>query len=224
MPQASWRVTRGDEVLAEHDAERMYRSASMIKTFLLAMVLDEGGADAKDVEVSERAEGDGVLKLLDLPVQRPMKELLSLMIAISDNTATRAVLHAVGGAGNVNAWLARNGYATRWHGAPPWGLGATSAAEHERVVREMPPLGLEMLRRQQDRRALARDLDEAVPFAHKTGTIDRVRHDGGVVLGPAPLYVHAFTDGGPTREWVDHPACVAMGRAMKETLAWLASR
>ena len=225
MPGASWLVTRGDAVLAAREPERMFRSASMIKTFLLAMALDRGTLD-EEVEVAERAEGDGVLKLLDLPVRRPLKELLSLMIAISDNTATRAVLRAVGGAGEVNAWLEGHAFESRWHGAPPWGLGATSAAEHERVVREMPPLGVGMLLEQQDRRALARTLDEQERFAHKTGTIDHARHDGGVLLrdGEPPLYVHAFTDGGPTREWVDHPACVGMGIAMERTLEWLASR
>jgi beta-lactamase class A len=211
-------------VIAERDSERMYASASMIKTFLLAAVLDDGGPLDEEVEVTERAEGDGVLKLLDLPVCRPRKELLALMIAISDNTATRAVLTDFGGAAKLNAWLEERGFESRWHGRPPWGLGQTSAAEHERIVREMPALGIEMLLQQQDRRALARTLDEAVPFAHKTGTIEQVRHDGGVVCGDTPLYVHAFTDGGPTKEWVDHPACVGMGIAMEETLQWLTSR
>jgi len=221
VPQASWLVTRGEEVLAANEPERMYQSASMIKTFLLAAVLDEGGDLRAEVEVRERADGDGVLKLLDLPVRRPMKELLSLMIAVSDNTATRAVLHGYGGAERLNGWLEREGYASRWHGGPPWGMGATSAAEHERVVRALPPAGVEILLQQQDRRSLARTLDEDVPFAHKTGTIDRVRHDGGVLLGEAPLFVHAFTDGGPVKEWVDHPACVAMGAAMARTLEHL---
>jgi beta-lactamase class A len=234
VPHASWLVTRGDEVLAEHDAERMFSSASMIKTFLLAAALERGDL-SDEVPVEERVEGDGVLKLIDLPVRRPMKELLSLMIAISDNTATRAVVRALGGAEEVNAWLAAEGFASRVLGgeAPGLpsrpGLGTTSAAEHERVVRrilERHELGLRMLLEQQDRRALARLLDEESRFAHKTGTIDAVRHDGGVLLrdGEQPLFVHAFTDGGPLPEWVDHPACVGMGIAMEGTLEWLASR
>jgi beta-lactamase class A len=214
VPTASWLVTRGDEVLAAHEPERMFSSASMIKTFLLAAALDERDL-AEEVVVSERVDGDGVLKLLDLPVRRPLKELLSLAIAISDNTATRAVLGAMGGPAEMNAWLERRGFGTRFERAR---LGTTSAAEHERVVREMPPAGIDMLLSQQDRRALARTLDEGVPFAHKTGTIDRVRHDGGVLLDrEPPLYVHAFTDGGPEKEWVDHPACIGMGEAMEAT-------
>jgi beta-lactamase class A len=228
VPHASWLVTRGDDVLAAHEPERMFSAASMIKTFLLAAVLDDGGPLDAEVAVEERAEGDGVLKLLDLPVRRPMNELLALMIAISDNTATRAALAAYGGAEKLNAWLAAEGFASRIMGgeAPGLpsrpGLGATSAAEHERIVRrllEREPVAVEMLLEQQDRRALARLLDEDAPFAHKTGTIDAVRHDGGVLLGgDAPLFVHAFTDGGPVKEWVDHPACVGMGIAMARTL------
>jgi beta-lactamase class A len=229
VPHAAWLVRRGDEVLAEHDAERMFSSASMIKTFVLARALERGGLE-DEVAVTERVDGDGVLKLLDLPVRRPLKELLALMVAISDNTATRAVVEAMGGAEEINAWLAARGFASRVLGgeAPGLpsrpGLGATSPAEHERVLRDMPAEGLELLREQQDRRSLARLLDEDVPLAHKTGTIDRARHDGGVVLGEVPLYVQAFTDGGPEKEWVDHPACVGMGIAMEETLRWVASR
>jgi beta-lactamase class A len=236
VPHASWLVTRGDEVLAAHEPERMFSSASMIKTFLLAAALDRGDL-AEEVVVEERVDGDGVLKLLDLPVRRPLKELLALMIAISDNTATRAVVKVLGESDAVNAWLAARGFASRLGrgresverlapGLPSRpGLGATSAAEHERILRELTPLGVEMLCEQQDRRALARALDESRHFAHKTGTIDRVRHDGGVLLDlDPPLFIHAFTDGGPVREWVDHPACVGMGIAMQETLEWLASR
>ena len=235
MPYASWLVTRGDEVLAEREPERMFSSASMVKTFVLAAVLEEGGPLDAEVEVREPVDGDGVLKLLDLPVRRPMKELLALMIAISDNTATRAVVGAFGGAAQVNAWLEAEGFASRVlageaPGLPtPPGLGTTSAAEHERVVRRIlgrHRAGVAMLLEQQDRRALARLLDEEERFAHKTGTIEGVRHDGGVLLrdGEEPLYVGAFTDGGSHKEWVDHPACVGMGIAMKETLEWLASR
>ena len=224
-------MTRGDEVLAAHEPGRMFSSASMIKTFVLAAALDAGGLQ-EEVVVDERVDGDGILRLLDLPIRRPMKELLALMVAISDNTATRAVVRALGGAQELNAWLAAHGFGSRVLGgeAPglptPPGLGTTSAAEHERVVREMPPAGIQMLLEQQDRRALARLLDDDARFAHKTGTIDGARHDGGVLLraGAEPLFVHAFTDGGPQEEWVDHPACVGMGIAMSGTVKWLASR
>jgi beta-lactamase class A len=172
------------------------------------------------------------------------------MVVLSDNTATNAVIEACGGLEAVNARLASWGVGTRvrsWIGAvrPEWsgsahaladpelptpaGLGVTSPLEHAALVddllegRRLDRLGrlaVDLLAGQQDRRALARWLGDDVRFAHKTGTVDAVRHDGGVLelADGRRLSVTAFTDGGPQPEWPDHPACVGMGLAM----AWTA--
>jgi hypothetical protein len=72
---------------------------------------------------------------------------------------------------------------------------------------------------QQDRRSLARWLSLSASFAHKTGTVDRVRHDAGVLIcDQVELWVGCFTDGGPTDEYVDHPSCLGMASAMRDTL------
>jgi beta-lactamase class A len=72
---------------------------------------------------------------------------------------------------------------------------------------------------QQDRRSLARWLELSASFAHKTGTIDGVRHDAGVLIcDQTELWVACFTDGGPADEYVDHPSCLAMASAMRDTL------
>ena len=213
VPHASWLVADGDDVLTAHEPDRMFSSGSMIKTFLLADALEEAADLAAPVVVGEALEGDGVLRLFALPVTLPLRELLALMIAVSDNTATHAVIGALGGEETINARLAARGFASRVRPAPGT-LGRTSAAEHHRVVRALPPAGIDLLAEQQDRRALGRHLPHGTRFAHKTGTIDRVRHDGGVL---GTLHVHAFTDGGPLPEWTDHPACLGMGLAMAWT-------
>lgn len=243
MPHASWLVTEGDEVLAAREPTRRFASASMVKSFLLAAAL-ERGLERVVVEPGMRADGDGVLRHFSLPVELAGGEALALMTVVSDNSATRAVIAALGGIDACNehfaAWnleatrlqrsidgVARttsDRYAMRPSAGlhTRAGLGVTTPVEHAWVLRrlvERGGLGLELLLAQQDRRSLARRLAEPVPFAHKTGTVGRARHDGGVLLaGGRAIFVQAFTDGGPEAEWVDHPACVGMGESMVATV------
>lgn len=240
VPTASWSLREGDAVLTAHDPERRFSSASMIKTFLLAVALEQvqRGRLALDAPVvvapERRTDGDGVLCCFQLPIALPLRELLVLMIALSDNTATNAVIDAVGGLEVANDQIAGAGYEhTRlrryvggagpsWSGAregETYGLGVTSAVEHERAIAQLDahPVARQLLEAQRDRRALARYVGEHVAFAHKTGSVDGVRHDGGLLrAGGRELLVGCFSDGGPVPEWVDHPACVGMGLA----LAW----
>jgi beta-lactamase class A len=255
VPHASWRVADGATVLTAHRPERRFAAASMVKTFVLVAALEaveEGELDldrARPLPADLRCGGDGVLAGLALPDGLPLRDLLRLMIVVSDNTATNVVLEACGGLEAVNARIAAWGMATRvrswvggvrpgWSGAPdanadpglptPAGLGVTSALEHAALLDDLldgrrldalAPLAVDLLAGQQDRRALARWIGPGARFAHKTGTVDGVRHDGGVLLlADGRLSVTAFTDGGPQAEWPDHPACVGMGLAM----AWTA--
>jgi beta-lactamase class A len=235
VPFASWSVRAGAEVLAGHRPERMFSSASMIKTFLLAVALEHhDGAERLEVASEDAAPGDGVLRELTLPLVLPLRDALMLMIAVSDNTATAAVLAHLGGPSEVNRALASNGYASRVRPDPidlglptPPGLGMTSLQEHERVLAELldgaeAATARTVLRAQQDRSGLARLLAGEPPLAHKTGSIGRVRHDAGVwERGEELVFVGAFTDGGPEHEWVDHPALVGMGEAAAHTATTL---
>ncbi len=251
--RAAWLVIDGDEVVAAREPERWFSSASMIKTFLLAVVLDEveherrGLHELVEVTDAHRADGDGVLRHFDLPVSLPLAEVLRLMVALSDNTATNAALDLIG-LDAFNERLAGWGFGSRmcsfvshperrWAGADevgeghefitPPGLGMTSPAEHTRLVLALHrgellartgATAIAMLELQADRAGLARHLGGA-PFAHKTGSIAAVRHDGGLLrAGDREVAVACFTDGGPEAEWVDHPALVGMGLG----LAWTA--
>jgi beta-lactamase class A len=256
VPRAAWIVIDGDEVVAAREPDRWFSSASMIKTFLLAAVLEEVERGRRrleeplEVRSEHLADGDGVLRHFDLPVTLPLGDVLRLMVALSDNTATNAALDVVG-LEVLNDRLAGWGFGSRmrsyvsqrerrWPGADavgeghvfisPPGLGMTSPAEHTRLVLALhrgellPRLGttaIAMLELQADRAGLARHLPGA-RFAHKTGSIDGVRHDGGLLrAGGRELAVACFTDGGPHPEWVDHPALVGMGLAMAATVELL---
>jgi beta-lactamase class A len=227
--EAAWEVRLGDQLLTARSPERFFNGASMIKTFLAALVAEDL-ADSRTLrdEVIKiphqmAAEGDGLLRFAALPTSCTLEQLLMLMIAVSDNTATAAVAERLGGGDTVNTRLEERGWESRlwlYVGEGNGNLSSVSVAEHQAALASISdPHIRAMFRAQQDKRSLARWLEFDAPFEHKTGTTERVRHDAGVLhtdLGD--LWVGCFTDGGPDVEYVDHPACVAMGAAMRDTL------
>jgi beta-lactamase class A len=235
VPSASWRVELDGDVLTEHEPERPFSGASMIKTPLAALLVADLAAGRRawtdQVPVSEvmRAPGDGLLCGLALPRTVALDELLTLMIAVSDNTATNAVIECLGGLEAANARMREAGWSARvnrWIGAvSDEPLSRLSLADHQAALASVLAAGTGFERAflvQQDRRALARPLRLEMPFAHKTGTIDRVRHDAGaLLLDSGTLWIGCFTDGGPVEEHVDHPSCLAMAAAARDTLAAL---
>ena len=173
-----------------------------------------------------------------LPVTLPLHAVAQLMTALSDNTATNAVVDTLGGLEAVNDALAAAGCATRmrrwvtgryadprcdsWDSSPSLpsraGLSVVVPREHaavvDRLVTEPRHANARaMLEQQWHRDSLARPLVDDTPFAHKTGCVGGVRHDGGVLLPGTPdaLTVHCFTDGPERDELVDDVACVGDG-------------
>jgi beta-lactamase class A len=194
------------------------------------------------------AVGDGVLATWPLPVTLPLHAVAQLMTALSDNTATNTVVDTLGGLEVVNDALATLGCASRmrrwvtgryadargdsWDSSPSLpsraGLSVVVPREHaasiDRLVSEpRHAVAGAMLEQQWHRDSLARLLVDETPFAHKTGCVGGVRHDGGVLLPGTPdaLTVHCFTDGAERDELIDDVATAGMGRAMARTLGLL---
>jgi beta-lactamase class A len=97
-------AVRGDRGWSwSHDADRVSRSASTIKVPILLAVLrlvEAGRLDLMDevrvAPFAERVGGFGPLSLLPSVTALPLLEALRLMIALSDNDATNAVLDHAG--------------------------------------------------------------------------------------------------------------------------------
>jgi len=98
-----------------HDAERVTRSASTIKVPILLAALrqvEAGRLDLRDdiaiAAFEDRVGGSGALSLLPSVTSLPLLEALRLMIALSDNDATNAVLDHAGllESGDVDRLLA----------------------------------------------------------------------------------------------------------------------
>lgn len=242
------RDERSGHVVVARDADAPFESASMIKLGILAVAAAgfTAGWLAPDapIEVIEgdRAPGDGLLRLLTSPGPWTPRDLAVAMTVLSDNTATNALLRVIG-VDRVNERLAAWGFAvtrsrgpirSRLAGSP--GIGITTARECVRLLdglrdgRFASPAwsawALDVLAGQQDDRSMSRWLAEGVRCAHKTGTVDGLRHDAGVLFDAdgRPSATLAFlTDGlGPPVERHDHPACLAMAAATVEVIRALA--
>lgn len=91
----------GSHLLAWRDDERA-PAASTVKVFLLVALLElvaAGEASLADEVVlgrDDQVTGSGVLKSLQAPRSYTLRDLATLMIIVSDNTATNLVLDAVG--------------------------------------------------------------------------------------------------------------------------------
>lgn len=199
------RDLRSDSTL-EHDADRAVLAASTIKTLILTAVaraIDDGTLTL-DTEIAIRDEwrigGSGVVNWLHRGIALPVEDLAWLMIAISDNTTSNALIETVG-LGTIQSLATELGVPSlhlgrRFYGYLPKG---------ETNVNEVTARGLTDLLTgiwrdevasperctwmralhadQQHRDRLARHLPEKVTYAGKTGTLDGISHDIGVIAG-----------------------------------------
>lgn len=226
---AAWELRLGPQLLTSSGRDRLFSGASMAKSLLAALIDEDvrahGLALSRPVQVTRAAlvGDDGLLRFGQIPTMHRLADLVLAMIAVSDNTATNTLIDFLGGATAINARFAARGWSSRLLGRIEADAGEFSRvclADHQDALGAiLHPLMLAAFAAQQDRRSLARLVWYHAEFRHKTGTAERVRHDAGVLSTPrGQLWVACFTDGGPVPEYVDHPACVAMGRALRDTL------
>jgi beta-lactamase class A len=103
-------LTTGERI--EWQPDLLLPTASVIKEPILIALLravEAGSVDLADrvtLEASERVGGSGVLKLFDGGLQPTVRDVATLMIAVSDNTATNMVLDLIGGPEPVNRAMA----------------------------------------------------------------------------------------------------------------------
>ncbi len=204
------------------------RTASTIKLPVMAAVfaaVESGGVKWTDESVlrdSGKVEGSGVLREFSDGTRVRLRDLVHLMIVVSDNTATNLVLDRVPPSA-VNAYVERLGLKqtrclrkimdTKAEAPAEWkrfGLGASTPREMvmllEKIERgevvsaaackEM----IEILKRQQYKDAIGRHSPH--PVASKSGALDRLRSDVGIVYSPGGRIAIAITaDDMPKPDW-----------------------
>lgn len=82
----------GKEIFSKNES-KVFQSASLIKLFILEALLEKishgelAYSDRKSVNLSDKVSGFGILKILDDNLNLTIKDLATLMITLSDNTA-----------------------------------------------------------------------------------------------------------------------------------------
>jgi beta-lactamase class A len=241
---AAWHLAEREPVTWYPD--RPVHSASTIKVLILIAALREvrQAALALDRELplpdpGARAGGSGVLRDLTGVRRMSLRDLLTLMIVISDNVATNAVIDAVGFAA-INE-CGRELGCTATHierHLMDSGGKVTSALDQARVLdrlasgtalpNELTRYALGLLHRQQVRDRLPALLPEGAWCWNKPGELLGVRHDVGLIgTGPQPravvaVLVDELADEHSRRSYQGGPACRAIaeiGRSVYQALS-----
>lgn len=219
------------------DPRRPVQTASVIKLALMLQAFEQVKAGklslAQPLALTKENQvpGSGILRLLTPGLSLSLNDAITLMMTLSDNTATNMVLDAVGLA-PTNAMLARMGLGNTYFykkvfqpavgplpaDQPKFGLGKTTAEEMARIMEaifrcDLGDRGLclrmiTILRNQQYRAMLPRYLETAdasdglPPIADKIGALDDVRNDVALVYTQrGPLIISIFTYGNPDTSW-----------------------
>ncbi len=237
------------------DADTPVPTASVIKLTILFEALKqiEAGAvhfdDKLTLTKGDQVPGSGALRLFDTPLTLTLRDALTLMIDLSDNTATNLVIDHIG-LQNIDSRIAWLGLRNTWlykkvfkpaSGPVPadqkqFGLGKTTAREMAEVMQRLgtcdlnapnsalPPsiadqklcdIALDILKGQFDSNDIPRYLN--VPVANKTGALDDVRNDVGIVYAAnGPIVISIFTYNNKDQSWTaDNSAQLLIGRLAK---------
>jgi beta-lactamase class A len=215
------RESRGEISLAARDlqtgrtvlyhADRMVMTASVIKLPILvhvALAVREGALcweEPLTLTEAEKVGGSGVLNVLTEGLSLSLRDACTLMMVVSDNTATNMVIERVGvetinrrmrALGLPRTTLNRKAYTED----PPtllatkYGLGVTTPNEILRLLTLLTDGTLDdsatsadilhILKKQQYRDGIPRFLPADWKYAGKTGAVNAVRNDVGIVTAP----------------------------------------
>lgn len=211
--------------VAERESDKVVPSASTRKIAILMTALkqvNEGRFSLdQPVELTEKYQytNSGVFQHLTAGTKLPFRDLLVLMIIVSDNVCTGTVAdmlgldainelsHSIGMVGTTHRQSIPDGIA-RDH--PVEATNATTAADVglilERILQgttdaeaaatmgctsEQCQLALDILSWQKLRQRLPAKLPQGAKVAHKTGTGARNNNDAGIIFAPdgSPAYI-----------------------------------
>ena len=190
----------------------VFPSASTIKLAIMTELLNQvqsGKLFLEDkIKLTENMKtgGDGILKELEQGHEFSLKEIMILMIIVSDNMATNILIDLLG-MNNINAAIMNLGLtSTKLQRRMMDSQAAREGRENlitandlahlleliycgNNINREYSDLMLDVLKRQQVRGRLDLYLPEEVVIAHKTGDLDYLEHDVGIVYVPNNEYI-----------------------------------
>lgn len=181
-----------------------FPSASIIKVLILIEVYRQVAAGRLSLDTIVPLDpqavvgGSGILFELHAGIPLTVQDLVHLMITLSDNTASNLLIERCGietliatanELGLKKSRIQRRffDYEARARGRDNWATAGDMVHLFDLLVRgELPASDtqLAILARCQDRTKMALYFPEEHRIAHKSGEIEGVRHDGGVVYRP----------------------------------------
>ena len=187
-------------------------SASTIKLVIMAELMRRVhiGETSLENRITVTAQmktgGDGILKELEPGHSFTLKELLTLMIIISDNEATNILINFLG-MEFINQ-MAQTMHLKQAHLGRKMMDSKAEEAGHDNYIcaedikdvlksiyegtcidKESSKMMLDILKQQQQSSRLQLYLPESVVIAHKCGDLDCVENDGGIFLLPKHPYI-----------------------------------
>ena len=195
-------------------ADDLFPSASVIKVPLVMALYADGAGGRVDLEervaVGARVDGSGVLRHLREVGPLTLRDLATLAIIVSDNTAANLLIERFG-TDRVNERMREWGCSRSRLGRKFYDFEAAKRG-HENVLtpRDAATLLLRLVRGEcedrttsdaviaileecQDDRLLRRYLPVGTKVANKTGTLDESRNDAAIIGGPRRLVVAGLT-------------------------------
>ncbi|MDE2127104.1 MAG: serine hydrolase [Armatimonadetes bacterium] len=230
---------------ASRHAARQVTSASVVKLPILlaaALLVERGSVgwtDQLELRDDGKVPGSGVLTQLTPGLTLSLRDACCLMTTVSDNTATNLVIDHVG-LDRINQEIERFGLAgTRvfrkvFHDDDPakpnpFGFGVVTARDMALLLSQlhtgqgMSPGSrtemLKMLEQQYYRDGIPRLLPDGWSYAGKTGAVDDVRNDVGLVTSPAGgcMALAIFVQKLPKVLWTaDNPGLLAIANLARE--------
>ncbi len=215
-----------------HDADSVMPTASLIKFPVMIAayrMVDAGKLDLSrmlTLRAEDKVQGSGILTPNFSPgTQISVRDAIRLMVAYSDNTATNLVLDQIGLPTTAET-LEQLGFPhTKIHAkvfrgetsifpdrSKQFGLGSTTARDMVKLLEllhqkklaspESCDAMLQHLLACEDRDKLPRDLPPGTKVAHKTGSVNAVRTDAGIILSPkGPLAICVLTSENEDKRW-----------------------
>lgn len=218
-------MDKDSTVLFQQNAIKEVPSASVIKVPILVELIYQTIAtrfklsDKHKLTEEEKVGGSGDLQY-EPPREISIEELAVEMIRVSDNTATNVLIDKIG-MENVNNMLAYHGYETTRLNRKMMDFEAvkrgvqnyTSAAESARMMHAIftgkitneasCKKMIEILLTCADVTTIPRYIPRTIPVAHKTGTLDYVRGDVGIIYGENPLVISVFVENFESLEYAE---------------------
>ena len=195
--------------------QRQMSPASIIKLFVMAKTMQDvhdGRLSLEDkvtIRKNDVVGGAGVTTWYDIGQQRTIRQLLTVMITDSDNTATNILIDKLG-MKNINQYIAQSGYSDtvlahkmmlsnggRKNLSSVRDLGhlLTKLYYHQLVGPEEDEFMLNILKQQHDKECLGAALN-GYTIAHKTGEVTGVYADGGIFFGKDEDFILVIINNG----------------------------